>query len=58
MSGGPIFQKKYCAHDRKDSKTMYSLLRKAFGPHSSSVVPLRSKDGTSLLKDPVGITQR
>ena len=39
---------------------MYCLLRKAFGPHSSNVhvVPLRSKDGTSLLQDQVGITQR
>ena len=39
-------------YDRKDSKTMYSLLPKAFGPHSSNVVSLRSKDGASLLKEP------
>lgn len=46
------------AFDRKDSKTMYSLLRKVFGPQSSNVAPLKSKDGTSLIKDPAGITQR
>ena len=32
------------AYDMKDAKTLYHLFRQVFGPQSSSVVPLRSKD--------------
>ena len=37
---------------------MYRLLHQVFGPTSSSVVPLRSKDNTSLIKDPSKIIER
>ena len=37
---------------------MYRLLHQVFGPSSSSVVPLKSKDGTTLLKDPTKIMER
>ena len=46
------------ASDRKDSKTMFGLLNQVFGPSSSSVFPLKSKDGTSLFKDPPKIVER
>ena len=46
------------ASDRKDAKTMYGLLNQVFGPTSSSVVPLKSKDNTTLLKDPTQIMNR
>ena len=36
------------AADSNDSKTLYDLLRKAYGPRKTSIAPLRSKDGTSL----------
>ena len=36
------------AADANDSKSLYHLLSKAFGPRKSSVAPLRSKDGTLL----------
>ena len=46
------------ASDRKDVKTMYGLLNQVFGPTSSSVVPLKSKDNTTLFKDPTQIMNR
>lgn len=58
-SGGTLFQQRFRAHMvEKNSKTMYSLFWKVFGPQASNVVPLKSKEGTSLTKDTVGITQR
>lgn len=36
---------------------MYGLLRKAFGPQSTSVTPLKSKDGTNLLRYSKNILQ-
>ena len=44
--------------DRHDSKTLYTLLRKIFGHKSSPVVPLKSLDGKTTIKDPVGILKR
>ena len=46
------------ASDRKDAKTMYALLHQVFGPTSSSVVPLKAKDNTTLIKDPSKILDR
>ena len=40
------------AFDRKDTKNLYTLLRQVFGPKSSPVVPLLSKDKSTLIKDP------
>lgn len=37
------------AADAKDTKTFYNLLGKAYGPRKSSVTPLKSKDGSTLL---------
>ena len=41
-----------------DSHKLYSLLRKVYGPRSSNVTPIRSKDGSHLIKDPAGIMNR
>ena len=46
------------ASDRKDAKTMYGLLNQVFGPTSSSVAPLKSKDNSTLIKDPTQIMNR
>ena len=46
------------AFDKKDSKNLYALLNTAFGPKSSSVAPLKSKDDTTLIKDPEKILGR
>ena len=46
------------ASDAKDAKRLYGLLRQVFGPQSSSIAPLKSKDDTSLTKDPEGIMKR
>ena len=46
------------AYDRKDTKTFYKLISQAFGPQSSSVVPLKSKDGSVIIKDTDGIKNR
>ena len=46
------------ASDLKDSKTLYGLLTQVFGPSSSSTVPLKSKDNTTLIKDPNKILGR
>ena len=46
------------ASDSKDSKTLYGLLHQVFGPTSSSVAPLKSKDNTCLIKDPEKIMLR
>ena len=37
------------AADKNDTKTVYNLLRKAFGPRKAMLTPLRSKDGTSVV---------
>ena len=39
------------AYDGKDTKDLYTLLRQVFGPKSSPVVPLLSKDKSTLIKD-------
>ena len=44
--------------DLKDAKTVYGLLNKVFGPTSSLVTPLKSKDNTTLIKEPNKIMQR
>ena len=46
------------AYDRKDTKNLYTLMRQVFGPKSSPVVPLLSKDKSTLIKDPDKILER
>ena len=43
------------AYDCKDSKSLYSAIRQVFGPQPSTMVPLKSKDGSVIIKDTVGI---
>ena len=45
------------ASDRKDAKTLYGLLNQVFGPKSSSITPLKSKDSSTLIKDPTKIQE-
>ena len=60
MSGGPIIVSRevQSAYVRKDTKDLYTLLRQLFGPKSSPVVPLLSKDKSTLIKDPDKILDR
>ena len=44
--------------DRKDSKAFFTKIKKAYGPQPPSVVPLKSKDGSVLIKDVEGIVSR
>ena len=53
-----ISQEVQSAYDRHDSKMLYHLLRQAFGPRSSPVVPMKSLDGSTSIKDPEGILKR
>ena len=46
------------AYDCKDLKSLYSAIRQVFGPQSSTMVPLKSKDGSVIIKDAVGIMAR
>ena len=46
------------AYDRKDSKALYHLINQVFGPQSSSLVPLKSKDCSILCKDSESIMKR
>ena len=46
------------ACDRKDSKKLYSLLHQAFGSKSSSVIPSKSKDGSTTFITPDKIMKR
>ena len=46
------------AYDCKDSKSLYSAIRQVFGPQPSTMVPLKSKDGSVIIKDAVGIMAR
>ena len=46
------------AADRKDTKSLYSIIREVFGPSQATIAPLRSKDGSELLKDAFSIQQR
>ena len=46
------------AADRKDSKAFFSFIHEVFGPPSSSVAPIRSKDGRTLYKDIPSIQSR
>jgi len=46
------------AADSRDLKTFYSLLSEIYGPRSSSITPLRSKDGSRLLSKPEDIRDR
>ena len=45
------------ASDSKDAKTLCSLLNQVFSPNSYLVTPLKSKDTTTLIKDPNTIMQ-
>ena len=45
------------AFDLKDAKTLYGLLNQVLVPTSSLVTPLKSKDNTTLIKDPNKIMQ-
>ena len=53
-----IFEKTQKAYGSKDAKSLYHLIRQVFGPQSSSMVPLRSKDGSLLHMSPEGIMTR
>ena len=46
------------AFDANNTKCLYTLLNTAFGPKSSLVAPLKSKDNTTLIKDPQKILLR
>ena len=46
------------AHDAKDSRSLYSIMREVFGHQSPSMVPLKSKDGSTLIKDTEGVLSR
>ena len=46
------------AYDCKDSKSLYSAIRQVFSPQPSTMVPLKSKDGSVIIKDAVGIMAR
>ena len=46
------------AYDCKDSKSLYSTIRQVFGPQPSTVVPLKSMDGSVLIKDTLEIMAR
>jgi hypothetical protein len=46
------------AFGQRDSTRFYGLLRQVFGPPSSCVVPVKSKDGSTIIKDPEGIMGR
>ena len=41
-----------------DSKKLHCLLREIYGPRSSTVSPLKSQDGLTIIKDPKGILNR
>ena len=41
-----------------DTHNLYSLIRKTYGPRSSSVSPIRSSDGNTLFRDPASILNR
>ena len=43
--------------ERHDSKRLYTLFKDVYGPISSRVVPIRSMDGKTLLRDPVKISE-
>ena len=46
------------ASNAGDMHALYSLIRKVYGPRSSTVNPIRSKDGSRLIKDQKGILGR
>ena len=46
------------AFNTKNTKLFYSLIRRVFGPPTSSVTPLKSKDGAHTIKEPSKILQR
>jgi len=46
------------AYNTNNTKVLYTLLRAVYGPSSSSITPLRSKDGQELLRDPSNILHR
>ena len=46
------------ASNAGDMHHLYSLIRKVYGPRSSTVNPIRSKDGSHLIKDQKGILGR
>ena len=44
------------AYDSKNSKALYTKIKRVYAPATSTVVPLKSKDGSSLLRDAEGFT--
>ena len=44
--------------DTGNSKELFSAIKKIYGPPSSSICPLLSADGASLIKDREGLTNR
>ena len=46
------------ASNTGDAHKLYSLIREAYGPRSSTVSPVRSSDGQNLIKDPSSILNR
>ena len=59
MSGGPIYLERFnLLTTGKTPKNLYTLLRQVFGPKSSPVAPLLSKDKSTLIKDPDKIMDR
>jgi len=46
------------AADTKDMKTFYSKLKQIYGPQSRGTTPLLDQEGTTLIKEPSGITAR
>ena len=46
------------AADAGDTRRLHSLLNEVYGPRCSSISPLKSADGSKLIKDPQGILNR
>ena len=45
--------------DENDSHNFYSAVKRAYGPQASrSLAPVRSADGSTLIKDTEGISKR
>ena len=44
--------------DENDTHRFYDAIKKAYGPTSRSTVPVRSADGTTLIRDAQGISDR
>ena len=44
--------------DTNDAHNFYNSIKQAFGPISQSMVPVRSLDASTLIRDAEGITRR